>query len=76
MGIGIQLETCPIVTGSTIKGSVFISFGKDVKAKQLVVQLKGEEFTKVQYTKQVRVSDFEDKGVSEYKSVKCQSYSR
>ena len=71
MGIGIQLETCPIVTGSTIKGSVFISFGKDVKAKQLVVQLKGEEYTKVQYTKQVRKT-----GESEFESVQCQSYSR
>ena len=46
MGIGIQLETCPIVTGSTIKGSVFISFEKDVKAKQLVVQLKGRSTPK------------------------------
>jgi len=75
MGIGIQLETCPIVTGSTIKGSVFISFGKDVKAKQLVVQLKGEEYSKVQYTKQVRKTGFEDRGVSEFESVQCQSYS-
>jgi len=57
MGIGIQLETCPIVTGSTIKGSVFISFAKDVKAKQLVVQLKGEEYTKVQYMEQVKDED-------------------
>ena len=71
MGIGIQLETCPIVTGSTIKGSVFISFEKDVKAKQLVVQLKGEEYTKVQYTKQVSKT-----GESGYESVQCQSYSR
>ena len=72
MGIGIQLETCPIVTGSTIKGSVFISFGKDVKANQLVVQLKGEEYTKVQY--EPTIEDWGDKK-SEV-GWDCKTYSR